>query len=77
MCVEMQSESGQQKYTTEGVEMAYVGGYVVFRSVTEVSDDRLSAEKQVSGDTVDGGLTKALTRFAEMLIRRIDNRVHT
>lgn len=54
--------------------MAYVGCYVVVGSVTKVGDDRIGAEKQVGRNVVDGGLTKALTRFAEMLVSGVNHR---
>lgn len=57
--------------------MAYVGCDVVIWSVTEVGDDRIGAEEQVGRNTVDGGLTKALTRFAEMLVSGVNDGLHT
>ncbi len=56
--------------------MAYMGRHVIVGSLTEVSDDRVGAEKQVGSDTVDGGLTEAFAVLAEVLIPGIDDRVH-
>ena len=57
--------------------MAYVGCYVVVRSVTEVGDDRIGAEEQVGRNVVDGGLTKALTPFAKVFVSGVNHRLHT
>lgn len=74
--VEMQPKGSQQENVRESVEVAYVGRYIVVGSVAEAGDDRLSADEQIGGNAVDGRLAKTLALLAEVLIVRIDDRIH-